>query len=207
MAVPDDSVIPDSTPNLLHLLLLAQLFGHSVSHPVHHLHLCTNFGSMIRQLNVVQQQSKKLHDSSGTDLSGITTETYSLEGLPSMEHNASQINSVKLNESLSQLYLDIQAFKLHVDWLKTVRENFSLPHSQTVEGASTHLLLLSNLTSGALHKISETVPEPPSPSLPRVSSSFSALRYSLEVSQRLQVFCLWSKRVLLHLKGLRGCHS
>lgn len=58
----------------------------------------------------------------------------------------------QVNASLSQLYTLTQSFKLHVDWLKTARENFSLP-SQSAEGASTHLLHLSNFIKTSLQQV------------------------------------------------------
>lgn len=49
-------------------------------------------------------------------------------------------------------------------------------------------------------QISQEVPQPPSASLPVVSVAFDVLQFSVEISEQLQVFCNWSKRVLLYLK-------
>lgn len=144
--------------------------------------------------------------------------------------------SPQVNESLSQLYVFTQSFRLHVDWLKTAHQNVSLP-SHAAESVSTHLLQLSNLLTASLNQvrqpgwfdsftrkmykmfgngmkrlpkplnlplcpqISEEVPQSPTPSLPVVSTAFDALKFSVEISERLQVFHDWSKRVLRILKG------
>lgn len=146
--------------------------------------------------------------------------------------------SPQVNESLSQLYVFTQSFRLHVNWLKTAQQNVSMP-SKAAESVSTHLLQLSNLVTASLNQvrrlgwfdsftrkmykmfgngmkllpkplnlrlplcpqISEEVPQSPTPSLPVVSTAFDALQFSVEISERLQVFHDWSKRVLRILKG------
>lgn len=60
--------------------------------------------------------------------------------------------SPQMNESLSQLFVYTQSFRLHVDWLKTAKLNVSLS-SQSAEGASSHLLKLSNLVNTSLHQV------------------------------------------------------
>uniref|UniRef100_A0A3B3VLL9 Uncharacterized LOC106945039 n=1 Tax=Poecilia latipinna TaxID=48699 RepID=A0A3B3VLL9_9TELE len=101
-----------------------------------------------------------------------------------------------VNESLTQMYGYTQSFKLHIDWLKVAKENVSLPF-QTEEGASSHLLQLSNLIGKCLHPV-EALPSV-APNLPVVSNAFDALVYSVEISDRLKVFCGWSKRVLRYI--------
>lgn len=60
--------------------------------------------------------------------------------------------SPQVNESLSQLYLYTQSFKLHMDWLKTAKQNVSLS-SQSAQDASTQLLQLFNLLSASLRQV------------------------------------------------------
>ncbi|XP_071370681.1 uncharacterized protein [Centroberyx affinis] len=197
-------LFPASTPSLLHLLLLAQLFVLSASRPAR-CSLCSSFRPMIQSLDSLKRLSGTLHGLTDSELSIVQTGEHRLKDLPTMQHTADHFSSIKLNESLSQLYLGIQAFRLHVDWLKVARENVSLPlSSQTAEGSRVQLLLLSNLTSTALQQMNQELPQPASPSFPVVSTSFDAVRYSAEISQRLQTFCDFSKRVLTHLK--RHCH-
>lgn len=59
---------------------------------------------------------------------------------------------LQVNESLTQMYGYTQSFKLHIDWLKVAKENVSLPF-QTEEGASSHLLQLSNLIEKCFHPV------------------------------------------------------
>ncbi|XP_068567612.1 uncharacterized protein [Cebidichthys violaceus] len=195
-------LIHDSTHCLLHLLLLAELFVHSSSRPTHSSPLCVMFKSMIHQVDSLMNILKKLHNLTDDERMNFEAVEYRLGGLPHLQHTAANFNSLKLNESLPQLFLYTRSFRLHVDWLKTAKENVSLS-SQSAEGASSHLLQLSNLLSASLHQIAEEVPQPPSPSLPVVSTAFDVLQFSVEISERLQVFCNWSKRVLSHLR--RSC--
>ncbi|KAM8766900.1 uncharacterized protein il11b [Acanthopagrus schlegelii] len=193
-------LICDSTLCLLHLLLLAELFVHTSSRPTSSPSLCGMFGSMIHQVDRLKNLSKKLHGLADTELTNFVVDETRLDSLPQIQVNAANLHSLKVNESLSQLYVFTQSFQLHVDWLKTAHQNFSLS-SAAAESVSTHLLQLSNLVTVSLNQISEEVPESPTPSLPVVSTAFDALHFSVEISERLRVFHDWSKRVLLTLKG------
>ncbi|XP_071357261.1 uncharacterized protein [Trachinotus anak] len=197
-------LIPDFTYCLLQLLLLAELFLHSSSRPTHGSSLCGVLGSIIHQVDRLVNISKKLHELSGDELLDVAAVANRLPGLPNMQHTAAHLSSLKVNESLSQLYVYAQSFKLHTDWLKTEKDNFSLP-SQSAEGASTHLLRLSNLIVMSLHQMSEEVPQPTPPCLPVASTTFDVLQFSVEISERLQTFCDWSKRVLRLLKTQSRC--
>ncbi|XP_031732342.1 uncharacterized protein LOC116399369 [Anarrhichthys ocellatus] len=198
----DDSVIHDSTPRLLHLLLLAELFVHSSPRPVHISPHCGMFKSMIHQVDTLSNIFKTLHDLPDGERMHFEDVEFRLGGLPHIQHTAADFNSLKLNESLPQLFLYTRSFGLHVDWLKTAKENVSLS-SQSAEGASSHLLQLSSLLNASLHQIGEEVPQSPSPSLPVVSTAFDVLQFSVEISEQLQVFCKWSKRVLVLLRPSR----
>ncbi|XP_059205200.1 uncharacterized protein il11b [Centropristis striata] len=198
------SVIHDFTPCLVHLLLLAELFVHSSSRPTNHSPLCSLFKSMISQVDSLASLAKKLHDLSDEELVTFEAMDNRLAGLPHIEHTATHFHSLKMNESLSQLSVYTQSFRLHLDWLKTAKENVSLS-SQSAGGASSHLLQLSNILNTSLQQISEEVPQSASPSLPVVSTAFDVLQFSVEISQQLKVFSDWSKRVLASLQRLSHC--
>ncbi|XP_074543354.1 uncharacterized protein LOC141803291 [Halichoeres trimaculatus] len=198
------SVFHDFTPCLLHLLLLAELFVLSSSHPVHRSPLCGMFTSMSNHLDKVLFLSPQLHDLTEDELSKFEGVEHKLQGLPLLNHTAEHFTALQVNKSLSQLFVDTESFRLHVNWLKTAKENLSLP-SQPAEGTSSHLHQLSNLIKGSLQHISEEVPPSPSASLPAVSSAFEALQYSFEISERLQVFARWTKRVLRLLGRQSRC--
>ncbi|XP_069566457.1 uncharacterized protein [Brachyistius frenatus] len=202
--VAENMLIHDFTSCLLHLLLLAELFVHSSSYPTHNFSFCGMFGSMKHQLDGLISSSKKLHDLTDEELVNFAAIEHRLDSLLHIQHTVTDFMSLKANESLSQLYVYTQSFRLHVDWLKTAKENVSLS-SQSAESASTHLLQLSNLVNISLHQINADVPQSPSPSFPVVTTTFDALKFSVELSERLQVFCHWSKRVLRHLQNLSSC--
>ncbi|XP_039676162.1 uncharacterized protein LOC120571338 [Perca fluviatilis] len=197
-------LIYDSTPCLVHLILLVELFAHSSSRPAHSSSLCGMFRSMIHQVDMLTILSKELHNLTDEELINFEGVENRLDGLPHMQHTAAHFNSLKVNESLSKLFVYTQSFRLHVGWLKTAKENVSLS-SQSAERVSSHLLQLSNLLNASLLQISEEIPQSPSASLPIVSTAFDVLRFSVEISERLQVFCNWSKRVLVHLQRLSHC--
>uniref|UniRef100_A0A3Q3Q838 Interleukin 11a n=1 Tax=Monopterus albus TaxID=43700 RepID=A0A3Q3Q838_MONAL len=196
-------LIHDSAP-CLHLLLLAELFVHSSSRTSHTSSLCSMLKLMMAQVDRLKNLSKSFHDLSDVELLNFADMEHRLHSLPHIHHTATHLSSLKVNESLSQLYVHAQAFKLHVDWLKTAKENVSLS-SHSAEGAGTHLLQLSNLLNSSLHQMSEEAPLSPPPSLPVTSTAFDVLRFSVEISERLQVFCDWSKRVLRQLQRLSHC--
>uniref|UniRef100_A0A3B3C808 Uncharacterized protein n=1 Tax=Oryzias melastigma TaxID=30732 RepID=A0A3B3C808_ORYME len=197
---------------LLRLLLLVELFARSSAHPGQNFSLCSVFGPMIHQVDKLINSSKRLHGLVTSDIWSIILHylhgmDHKLESLPHIRHTAVHFSSLKVNESLSLLYGYTESFKLHVGWLKTVRENFSLPF-QSDEGAINHLSHLSNLINTSLHQVSGLayVPLLPSSSpFPDVPTAFDATRLSVEISEQLKVFCRWSKRVLLLFRRRSGC--
>ncbi|XP_062414638.1 uncharacterized protein il11b [Pungitius pungitius] len=199
----DDSVIRDSAPSLLHLLLLAELFVRSSPRPAHH-SLCGRFMEMFLQLNSLENMSKNLHHLTDNERMIFEHEEHRLDDLPHIQHNPAHVSSLKMNESLSRLLLYTRSFKLRVDWLKTAKENVSLS-SEATEGAAAHLLQLSNLLNTSLLQMGEEVPSSRPPPLASVSTAFDVLRFSVEVSERLLVFSDWSKRVLASLQRRSGC--
>ncbi|XP_061598160.1 uncharacterized protein il11b [Cololabis saira] len=187
-------LIHESASCLLHLLLLAEVFVQSSCRPTSSFCLCGMFGSMIHHVDRLMN-SKKLHELTDEELKNFVGVEPKLENLPRLRHTASYFTSLKVNESLSQMYEYTQAFRVHVDWLKTAKDNVSLP-VQSAEGASTHLLHLSNLIKSYLHQIHEEIPPATPATLPAVPTAFDALKFSVEIAEQLHVFCNWSKRVL-----------
>ncbi|XP_056154825.1 uncharacterized protein il11b [Lampris incognitus] len=199
-------IFQDSAPIFFHLLLLLQLFVHSASLPTHHCPNCARFESMIRHMGRLQQLSRTLHGLTESELNIFKLSDYKLDHLPKMDHAAAHLYSVKPAEALSQLYLDVRAFELHTEWLKTAREKFSLEYApNTLEGASIYLQHVSGLLSTALKQNNVEILQPPTPSFPPASTSFDVVRFSIEVSEQLRSFCDWSKRVLHHLKSQCRC--
>ncbi|XP_054620588.1 uncharacterized protein LOC129173573 isoform X2 [Dunckerocampus dactyliophorus] len=202
--LPSSSATRDSASRLLPLLLLVELLLPSWCRPAHNIALCDVLRSAVPRVDQLLGSSGHLHDLSIDVLLAALLED-TLEGLPVIHSTAAHLHALKVNESLSQLYVHMLAFRVHVDWLKAVKENFSLP-AEAAESASGHLLQLSNLIRVSLHQVNEPIPPPPRPSsLPVVSTTFDALRYSVEMSQRLKVFCSWTKRVIHHVQRASRC--
>ncbi|XP_057714738.1 uncharacterized protein il11b, partial [Corythoichthys intestinalis] len=128
-----------------------------------------------------------------------------LQSIPVIQMTAADFDSLKANESLSQLYTHTLALKVHVDWLKVATENVSLP-SEAARDASVRLLRLANLVSMSLTQMNTVVPSPPPPPvLPVVYSAFDDLRYSVEISRCLDVFCHWAKRLMRYIRRMASC--
>uniref|UniRef100_A0A3B5A8Q2 Uncharacterized LOC103373116 n=1 Tax=Stegastes partitus TaxID=144197 RepID=A0A3B5A8Q2_9TELE len=195
------AVISDSTSCLFRLLLLAELLIHSSCQSTLS---CSMFGSMIHQVDKLLNSSKRLHNLTKEELVKFAAVEHRLSSLPHIQHTVGDFNSLKVNESLSQLYSHTLSFRVHVDWLKTAKENVSLP-IQSAETTSTQLQQLFRLANTSLHQIREEVPQTTSPSLPEVSLAFDALKFSVEISDRLQAFCHWSKRALRRLQRQSRC--
>uniref|UniRef100_A0AAV2K7N4 Interleukin-11 n=1 Tax=Knipowitschia caucasica TaxID=637954 RepID=A0AAV2K7N4_KNICA len=194
-------IFPDLTSCLV-LLLLLDLIGLSSSRPAHTPSLCSLIGSMVPHFDRLINLSKKLQELSDEDLSLIAAAEHRLDSLLEIPHTAAAFTQpLKVNEPISQLYNLSESYKLHMDWLKTARENMSLS-SQPAEGASHHLLKLTHLLNSSLHQLQEEVPQAAPPSLPPVSTAFDALRFSVEVSEKLRVFVLFAKRWIRVLQKL-----
>ncbi|XP_061764428.1 uncharacterized protein LOC133557722 [Nerophis ophidion] len=193
----------DSAYNLLSLLLLVGLLRPSWCRPAHNVVLCNVLRSAVPHLDQLVKSSGHFHDLSGEFLVDLLEDR--LESLPVIQTTAAQLHLLKVNESLSLLYVHTLTFKAHVDWLKKFQEDVSLP-TEAAGGASAQLLQLANLIKVSLHQVKEPVPQPMRPpSFPAVSAAFEALRYSVEVSQNLKVFCSWSKRVVRHVQKVSRC--
>ncbi|XP_008420938.1 uncharacterized protein LOC103472861 isoform X1 [Poecilia reticulata] len=192
---PVSAVLPETSSFLFHLLLLTELLVRSSSLPIRSSSHCGFFGSMIHQVESLMNLSRRIHQLRTEELEHFEDAKITLDSLPDLYHTAGHLRSLKVNESLTQMYGYTQSFKLHIDWLKVAKENVSLPF-QTEEGASSHLLQLSNLIEKCLHPQNKEALPSMAPNLPVVSNAFDALVYSVEISDRLKVFCGWSKRVL-----------
>ncbi|XP_068188687.1 uncharacterized protein [Antennarius striatus] len=194
----------DSAPHLLHLLLLAELFVRSSSCPISARSLCGAFRLMLPHLDRLNTFSKELHDLTDDELVYFEAVENTLDHLPLIRHNATSFRALKVNATLAQLYVYTHSFTIHVDWLRDARENLSLA-SSPAEGAGNHLLQLSGLLNASLHQIMEAVPRTATPPLPPITTAFEAQLYSFQVSERLRVFCDWSRRVLHHLQRRSCC--
>ncbi|KAJ0003672.1 hypothetical protein NQD34_008770, partial [Periophthalmus magnuspinnatus] len=156
------SVIPDSISCLV-LLLLSELIGQSLSRPAHNPALCSLFNSMIPHTEKLINLSRKLHELSDQELSRLVTVDHRLDSLLEIPHTAEAFSSIKINESLSQLYNFSESYRSHMDWLKTARENVSLPTHPT-EDATRHLQQLMHLLNSSLSQVQ--VPQAPHPPPP-----------------------------------------
>ncbi|XP_029587460.1 interleukin-11-like [Salmo trutta] len=189
----------NSTQSLLLLLLLAQLLVLSWSRPSHKFPLCARLTMMVQQMRNLQMLTRNLQSES--EFSGIELLEYNLDTLPEMEHTANHLSSLKLNDSLSQLYTDFRSFKLHLDWLIDVRVSMSLPVSLKTVEVTRGLQHILSLCSTALQQIACPLPQISIPSFPTRLTTWDVVLLSYEIPERLGFYCQWSTRVLVLLKS------
>nr|XP_061798274.1 uncharacterized protein LOC133589765 [Nerophis lumbriciformis] len=165
---------------------------------------CNALKSAISQMDIMRKTSEQLRHLMHNELVEVLLEAR-LQSIPVIQMTAADFDSLKANESLSQLYTHTLALKVHVDWLKVATENVSLP-SEAARDASVRLLRLANLVSMSLTQMNTVVPSPPPPPvLPVVYSAFDDLRYSVEISRCLDVFCHWAKRLMRYIRRMASC--
>uniref|UniRef100_A0A3Q3DPX7 Interleukin-11 n=1 Tax=Hippocampus comes TaxID=109280 RepID=A0A3Q3DPX7_HIPCM len=198
------AVIHDSFFCLLRLLLLMGLLRSGQCRPAHDDVFCKALKSAVHQIDAIRETAEQLQ------LVVTTILPLLLVLLPSScpsiytQSCASFVClSLQANKYLSQLYMHTLALRMHVEWLKAATESVSLP-SEAAGAAGVHLLQLASLIRTALIQIDAVALPPPRSSLPTVSSAFDVLRYSVEMSRSLKVFCHWSKRLVSNLFG-GGC--
>ncbi|XP_019728209.1 uncharacterized protein LOC109517467 isoform X1 [Hippocampus comes] len=196
------AVIHDSFFCLLRLLLLMGLLRSGQCRPAHDDVFCKALKSAVHQIDAIRETAEQLQlvrdEGLVEDLLDVR-----LQSLPVISITASRFQTWKANKYLSQLYMHTLALRMHVEWLKAATESVSLP-SEAAGAAGVHLLQLASLIRTALIQIDAVALPPPRSSLPTVSSAFDVLRYSVEMSRSLKVFCHWSKRLVrhLHIKAL-----
>ncbi|XP_049607829.1 uncharacterized protein [Syngnathus scovelli] len=216
---------------MLRLLLLVELLGPARCGPAHHnAILCNVLKSAVNQMDVIRKTARRLqpvralrppaagaaapvatfafafqYDEEAAELDGFLDTR--LQSLPVIATTAAHLRTWKANESLLRLHANALAFRAHAEWLKAAAENVSLP-SEAAGVSAVHLLRLANLVRTALIQMEVALPLPPlRPSLPAVLTAFEALRYSAEMSRRLDVFCGFSKRLVRHLRRVAACPS
>ncbi|XP_049607830.1 interleukin-11-like isoform X3 [Syngnathus scovelli] len=198
----------DSASCMLRLLLLVELLGPARCGPAHHnAILCNVLKSAVNQMDVIRKTARRLqpYDEEAAELDGFLDTR--LQSLPVIATTAAHLRTWKANESLLRLHANALAFRAHAEWLKAAAENVSLP-SEAAGVSAVHLLRLANLVRTALIQMEVALPLPPlRPSLPAVLTAFEALRYSAEMSRRLDVFCGFSKRLVRHLRRVAACPS
>ncbi|XP_019905768.1 interleukin-11 [Esox lucius] len=186
----------DSVRSFLRLLVLAHLIVLSWSWPTirpvcDHLKLMS---TQMKSLRILTRDLKKESE--------ISSMEYKLDTLPEMKYTADHLRSLKLNDSLLQLYKDLSSFKLHIDWLINIQGNTSPVKSEEVSKVLQRILHLCNTT---LKQIVCPIPLISKPSLPTQLQTWDVAILSNEILERLLFSCDWSIRVLSTLWSQTHC--
>ncbi|XP_055758994.1 interleukin-11-like [Salvelinus fontinalis] len=192
-AVP--RVLVDSSSSLLLSLLLAQLplFTSAVPAPYRR-------PNVVHELNRLANQTKNLRQITADLLKEHAFETdpeqHRFKSLPLMNNRASDINSLEMRPTLSQLHADLKSFEHHFAWLSRASRKH---HHPALPKLGQMMSLIKSLTSMLEHQMMRVDAQrlsPPSPSMPPAPpSQFDVLQSSQELLLQFRLFCDWAQRV------------
>uniref|UniRef100_A0A4W5MTX3 Interleukin 11a n=1 Tax=Hucho hucho TaxID=62062 RepID=A0A4W5MTX3_9TELE len=123
-------------------------------------------------------------------------EQHRFKSLPVMNNRASDINSLEMRPTLSQLHADLKSFEHHFAWLSRASRKH---HHPALPKLGQMMSLIKSLTSMLEHQMMRVDAQrlsPPSPSLPPPPpSQFDVLQSSQELLLQFRLFCDWAQRV------------
>ncbi|XP_058260479.1 interleukin-11 isoform X2 [Hemibagrus wyckioides] len=180
--------LPEST-SLLFLLLLVELPVLMMSRPTpvrpHKAGLTKLYNQMRWLTTVVHGVVHHHHHDTSLPFE------HNLTSLPAVNFKAKDLNTVKLNSTLSQLHSGLQSFKLHVDWLLFWQNQSDLVSNKMKEIANA-LQMISILTQDQTDSPAQSTVL----SLPPLTSTWDIYRTSEVIRHRLLVFCNFYVRAL-----------
>ncbi|KAM9405148.1 uncharacterized protein il11a isoform 3-T4 [Salvelinus alpinus] len=123
-------------------------------------------------------------------------EQHRFKSLPLMNNRASDINSLEMRPTLSQLHADLKSFEHHFAWLSRASRKH---HHPALPKLGQMMSLIKSLTSMLEHQMMRVDAQrlsPPSPSMPPPPpSQFDVLQSSQELLLQFRLFCDWAQRV------------
>ncbi|XP_034144542.1 uncharacterized protein il11a [Esox lucius] len=186
-------LLVDSSFSLLLSLLLTQLplFTSAVPAPYRRLHDLDKLTNQTKNLRQMAADLLKEH-AFETDL-----EHHRFKSLPVMNNRASDINSLEMKPTLSQLHNELKSFEHHFAWLSRASKKHHHPLPKLVEMITLIKTLITTLERQMSRVDAERLPNPvPVPSLPpHLPSQWDVLQSSQELLQQFRLFCDWAQRV------------
>ncbi|KAJ8289917.1 hypothetical protein GJAV_G00006730 [Gymnothorax javanicus] len=193
-------LLVDTSSSLLFSLMLAQLPLLTSAAPHNH--------RRVPDLEKLTNQTRNLLKLTQDLLNDHVIDTeieHRFKSLPVMNNKASDLSSLKLKETLSQLHLDLQSFELHFEWLSQAAKKrhhhaASLSMPKLGELISHIKTFNASLQRQMLKADAPRLPSP-TPSLPPLPAAWDMVQSSLELVQQFYLFCDWASRALLTLKS------
>lgn len=191
-------LLVDTSFSLLFSLLLAQLPVLTSAAPHNHRRLpekdLEKLTNQTRHLLRLTQDLLKDHVIN-TDIE------HRLKTLPAMTNKASDLSSLKLNETLPQLLVDLQSFKLHFEWLTRKPIHAASFNLSKLRELTSHIKTFHTFLQRQVLKVDAQLLPSPTPSLPPLSGAWDRVQSSLELLQQFRLFCDWASRALVTLKS------
>ncbi|KAL0985140.1 hypothetical protein UPYG_G00153360 [Umbra pygmaea] len=180
--------------SLLLSLLLAQLtlFTSALPAPFRRLHDLDKLANQTKNLRQIAADLLKEHFP--TDL-----EHHRFKSLPVMNNRASDINSLEVKPTLSQLHNELKSFEHHFTWLSRASKKQQPPVPKLGEMIS-HIRSLTSTLIATLERQmvrvdAERLPNPVPSLPPHLPSQWDVLQSSHELLQHFRLFCDWAQRV------------
>uniref|UniRef100_A0AAY4AIZ7 Interleukin 11a n=1 Tax=Denticeps clupeoides TaxID=299321 RepID=A0AAY4AIZ7_9TELE len=195
------SMLVDSASSLLLSVLLAQLPLFTSALPVQHRRPAhhADFDKLTNQTRHLLKLTQDLMKEHAFD---HDVENHRFKSLPAMSSRATDLSSLELKPTLSQLHADFKSFEKHFEWLKKAsqrHQNTSIP--KLVEIIS-QIKSLINALHHQMQKVEAPRQTAPSPSLPpHPIFHWEMVQSSHELLQQFRLFCDWATRAFLTLKS------
>ncbi|KAL4616732.1 interleukin-11 [Arapaima gigas] len=121
--------------------------------------------------------------------------------LPAVTNKVTDLSTLEVKSTLSQLHTDLQLFDLHFEWLNKVSKNRKHATLPKLAELIHHLKSLKFSLQRQMTKLQVSRLPIPSPSLPPIDvNEWEVAQSSLELLQKFRLFCDWALRVFLSLK-------
>ncbi|MFT7815923.1 interleukin-11 [Arapaima gigas] len=148
--------------NLVALLLMASMLSMSSALPAHHRHMGeAEITNQTRHLLKLTQELLKDH------VIGVEIE-HRFKTLPAVTNKVTDLSTLEVKSTLSQLHTDLQLFDLHFEWLNKVSKNRKHATLPKLAELIHHLKSLKFSLQRQMTKLQVSRLPIPSPSLPPI---------------------------------------
>ncbi|XP_030641447.1 interleukin-11 [Chanos chanos] len=192
-------VLIDSSSSLLFSLLLAQLPLFTSAFPAHHRRFHADFEKLTNQTKHLLKLTQDLLKEPVFD---TEISHHRFKSLPAISSRASDLSTLELKPTLSQLHADLKSFEHHFEWLNKATRKQHHVFVPKLGELITHIKGLINALQRQMVKAEAPRLPAPSPSLPsHPSFHWEMVQTSHELLQQFRIFCDWASRALLTLKS------
>ncbi|XP_063054858.1 interleukin-11 [Engraulis encrasicolus] len=191
-------LLVDSSSSLLLSLLLAQLPLFTSGQP-RRFHVHNDFDKLTNQTRHLLKLTQDLMKEHSLD---TEIENHRFKSLPSMGNRATDLSSLELKPTLSQLHADLKSFEHHFEWLHRISRKHQHASIPKLLEIISQIKTLVNSLQRQMGKIEAPRIPLPSPSLPpHPAFHWEVVQSSLELLQQFRLFCDWATRAFLTLKS------